>query len=107
MEQSFLPDVILQKINDYVSDLFFQDHAKKFNRTLKSIVNIHSMYIRSRISSVKTRKWKIRYNNGIYNILRYNSEKTATHWLHVYGEVIDGRIPKNEYSEWYTVLNSF
>ena len=106
MEQTYLPDVILQKIDAYVSDLFFQDHAKKFNRTLISIVNIHKMYIRSRVSFIKTKKWKIRCNNGIYRILRY-SENSATHWVHVYGEVIDGRIPNSIGSEWYTVLGCF
>ena len=106
MEQAHLPDDILQKISDYVSDLFFQDHATKFRRTLTSIVNIHDMYLRSRVSFIKTKRWKIRYNNGIYDILRY-SENVATHWVHFYGEIIDGRIPKSIGSEWYTMLKSF
>ena len=101
-----LPNEILDKIHGYVSDLFFQDHAKKFKRTLTSILRIHDLYIRCRISFLKTRRWKIQCHNGVYDILRYSGDR-PTHWVHVYKEVIDGTIPMSIGSEWYTLLTSF
>jgi len=101
-----IPDVILEKINDYVTDLFFQDHTIKFKTTLKSIVKIHGLYIRNRISYRMYSRWKIRHNDGIYRILRYSGD-VATHWINIHDDIIDGRRPMNIGSEWYTLLKSF
>ena len=86
-----LPEIISEKIGGYVTDLFFQDHVKKSKRVLESIRRIHSIYIRRAFA----KKWKITHSNGVYRILRYSRDYsgsfTATHWVNVHDDIIDGR----------------
>ena len=107
MLSTILPCVISEKIHGYVMDLFFQDHVKKFKRSLESIKRIHYYYIRCSFS----KQWKIEHNNGVYSILRYSvgydGKGIPTHWVHVYDDIIDGRREMEIGSEWYSMLTTY
>lgn len=104
-----IPDVIIEKIEDYVVDLFRKDHVKKFESTLNSLKRINA-YIRTCWAEGKCR-WKIRYTNGTYRILRYLKKDVATHWVNVPREFIEkddrlGSMGKVGF-EWDTLLGVF
>ena len=75
-----LPDVVLDKIEDYVMDLLKIDHFEKFKTTLITLKRFHFLFIKGHS------RWKIRYNKGTYMILR--SKKN--YWVNVDSENIDG-----------------
>ena len=103
-----LPDIVLEKIQDYVIDLFRKDHVKKFKITLTSLRRIYYLYIENRWDFSETnRKWKIRHANGVYRILRYSGNGIASHWLNISVDIIDGIRPTEFGSEWYTMLGVF
>ena len=101
-----IPEVVLQKIENYVIDLFRKDHVEKFNTTLISLQRIHCLYIRNRwdYNEGLPFQWKIRCSNGIYRILRYFGKDIPTHWLNIHCDIIEGTRPIGFGDETYTLV---